>query len=245
MSVAPSDFTAGLLDPDRPAPNGLTDAQGRPAGKRFDVYRNNVNASLIEALEQGFPVIYKLVGRDFFRAMAAVYLRAHPPTSPLMMHYGAEMAGFLETFPPAAALPYLPDIARLECAIRRAYHAADATPIAGTALAEVAPDALPQVRFRFAPAVQIIASAYPIHGIWRANSDAGGPAPVAEAQAVLVARPDMDPTVSLIPGNALPVMTALLGGTALGAAFDQGGAGFDPSALLTLLLTHGAITALT
>ena len=41
-----SDFTAAILDPDAPVPPGLLDPEGRPAGKRFNVYRNNLAASL-------------------------------------------------------------------------------------------------------------------------------------------------------------------------------------------------------
>lgn len=244
MSVAQSDFIAGVLDPERPAPQGLVDGQGRAAGKRFDVYRNNVASSLTDALEQAFPVILKLVGTDFFRALAGVYLRAHPPSSPLIMHYGAEMPGFLEQFPPVQTLPYLPDIARLEGAIRTAYHAADATPVPATALGEIDPERLGDVILRFAPATQIITSPFPIHGIWRANSEPGAPPPTSEAQSVLITRPDMDPSVTLIPAPALPVLNALLAGTALGPAFDLGGEGFDPAALLGQLLGQGAITDL-
>jgi hypothetical protein len=244
MTVAQSAFRAGLLDPAHPAPPGLTDAAGRPAGKRYDVYRNNVSASLIEALEQGFPVILKLVGREFFRAVAAVHVRAAPPTSPLMMLYGAEFADFLAGFPPAQSLPYLPDVARLEYAIRLAYHAADAAPLPGTALAAIAPEALPDTRLHFAPAVRVVTSAHPILGLWRANTVPGAPAPTPGAEAVLVARPDMDPTVTLIPAPALPVLTALMAGTPLGPAFDLGGPDTDPAALLGLLLSNGAIIAL-
>ena len=35
-------FTTALLDHAIPAPAGLTNPFGGPAGKRFDVYRNNV-----------------------------------------------------------------------------------------------------------------------------------------------------------------------------------------------------------
>lgn len=244
MTLTQTEFRAGLLDPGHPAPAGLADAAGRPAGKRYDVYRNNVSASLIEALEQGFPVVYKLVGRDFFRAVAAVHVRATPPASPLMMLYGAAFPDFLAGFPPAQSLPYLADVARLEYAIRLAYHAADAAPLAGTALAAIPPEDLPGTRLHFAPAVRVVASNHPIHGLWRANTVPGAPAPTPGAEAVLVARPDMDPTVTLIPAPALPVLTGLMAGTALGPAFDLGGPGVDPAALLSLLVSNGAITAL-
>jgi hypothetical protein len=38
-------FATALLDPARPAPEGLVNPFGGPAGKRFDVYRNNVAVS--------------------------------------------------------------------------------------------------------------------------------------------------------------------------------------------------------
>lgn len=242
MMAGQTEFTAALLDASRPAPAGLRDGQGRQAGKRFDVYRNNVAVSLSDALEAGFPVIRKLVGDAFFRAMAGVFLRAHPPGSPLMMHYGAEMPTFLEGFGPASGLPYLPDVARLELALRRSYHAADAAPIDPTRLAEVAQDDTARLRLRFAPSVILVTSRFAILDIWRANSGTGGEAPRQGAQAALVLRPEFDP-LPLEPGpGATHMLSALIGGASLGAALEQAGPEFDLSALLGLLLSNGAIT---
>lgn len=160
-----SAFRTAVLDPAQLPPAGVINPDGTPATKRFDVYRNNVAVSLSDALETAFPVIRKLVGNDFFRAMAGVYLRAHPPKSPLMMFYGREMPAFLEGFEPAQSLPYLPDVARLELAVRHSYHGEDTRPIAADALAAVAPDDLPNLTFTFAPTVHVIASRYPLHSI--------------------------------------------------------------------------------
>lgn len=241
-------FISAVLDPGRAVPEGLCDPAGRPAGKRFDVYRNNVAVSLTEALQTGFPVVRKLVGEAFFSAMAGVFLRAHPPKSPVITLYGEDLPRFLKGFPPAASLPYLPDVARLELALRRAYHAADAAPLDPARLGALPPEQLSAATLTLAPAVQLIQSPWPIHGIWRANTEPDAPKPRTVAEAVLIARPGFDPVAShLDPGQAAFV-AALLAGTGLGAASDRATraeAGFDLTSILGLLLAQGAITALT
>ena len=89
------EFRNALLSPDLPPPPGLTGPDGRPAGRRFEVYRNNVAVSLTDALRLGFPVVRTLLGDDFFTALAHEFLRAHPPVSPILMLYGAALPDFL------------------------------------------------------------------------------------------------------------------------------------------------------
>lgn len=228
-------FTAGLLDPDRPASEGLSGPGGGPAGKRFDVYRNNVAVGLTEALETAFPVIRKLVGDDFFRAMAGVHLRKHPPRSPLMMFYGVDMPAFLAGFPPVAHLPYLPDVARIELALRTAYHAADAAPLTGPDLAAVPEADLPGLRFAAHPAAVLIGSRYPAASIWRANARGGRPGTGPET--ALVSRPGLDPEVDVLTGEQAAIAAALLGGRTLARAAELG----DIGPVLGLLVSRGAL----
>ncbi|WP_458790737.1 HvfC/BufC N-terminal domain-containing protein [Yoonia sp. MH D7] len=242
MITTQSDFRAALLDPAKPPPNGVQNPDGTQAAKRFDVYRNNVAVSLTQALETAFPVVNKLVGSDFFRAMAGVYLRTHPPTSPVMMFYGDAMPDFLAGFGPAQSVPYLSDVARLELALRHSYHAADSAPIAPDALAQIAPDALPDVTFTFAPSVFLIASIYPLHSIWTANT-AGGDI-VKTAQPTLITRPEFDPIVDAITPQQAAVATTLMAGATLGAAVRHGDAGFDIGPLLGLLLARHALISI-
>ena len=243
MSTGQTAFTAALLDPDAPVPADLADPQGRPAGRRFSVYRNNVAVSLTEALETAFPVLRKLVGDEFFAAMAGVFLRQHPPASPLMMHYGAEMPAFLEVFDPVKSLPYLPDIARLEIAIRQSYHAADSRPLAPEALQSLPPDQLMQARIMLAPALRLIRSDWPVHAIWAANM-AGGPKPEMRPQAALVMRPGFDPVVICADQPMADFIDALLRGHPFAAALDAAGARFDLSAALTQLLEGRAMVGM-
>ena len=240
--TAQGPFRTALLDPEAPPPDGVQNPDGRPATKRFDVYRNNVAVSLTEALEAAFPVVRKLVGDDFFRAMSGVYLRQHPPRSPLMMFYGEDMPTFLAGFAPARSVPYLADVARLELALRHSYHAADSTPIAPDALARIAPDDLPNLRLTFAPATALIPSRYPLASIWQANAKGGATAKTA--QPALVTRPALDPQVDALTPQQSDVLAALIEGTPLGAALARGGAAFDLGPLLGLLMSRNALISL-
>ncbi len=235
-------FTEALLRADAAVPEGLKGPTGAGAGKRFDVYRNNVAVSLTEALETAFPVIEKLVGEEFYKAMAGVFLRQHPPSSPLMMFYGREMPDFLTSFPPVAHLPYLPDVARLELALREAYHAADAQAVDPAALQQVAADDLPDVTLRFAPSARLIPSRFPLHGIWAANTRPDAPAPGKSAEWTLVTRPDFDPIPDPLTPEAGAFVAALMEGQTLGAAWEAAGEEFDPGPTLGLLLSRKTMT---
>ena len=236
-----SAFRAALLDPDRPVPPGVTDPEGRPAGCRFDVYRNNVTASLTEALRQAFPVIRKLVGEEFFTAMAIAHARAHPPRSPVMMFYGADMPGFLAAFPPVAHLGYLPDIARLELALREAYHAADAAPVAADRLAALPGAEFLSARISFAPAMRILRSRWPIHAIWAANAEDAPMPRERRAEDVVILRPGFDPAPQVLPDHAAGFLTQLQAGHPLGQALAAT-PDFDLTATLGILLSGAAIT---
>lgn len=243
-----AEFAQAILDASLAAPAGLTNPGGAPARKRFDVYRNNVAVSLTEALETGFPVIRKLVGEDFFKAMAGVYLRQHPPTSQLMMFYGQDMPTFLTGFQPVAHLQYLPDVARLELALRQSYHAADAEPLAPEVFQSLPADRLMAARLEFAPAMALIRSHWPVHGIWRMNMEDAAPKPGTQGENVLITRSEFDPVqTTLLPGGGTFIARLMAGARfaeALDAATEQV-PDFDLTALLGTLFAGSAITGLT
>ena len=237
-------FRAALLDPDLPVPAGLTDPAGRPAGHRFAVYRNNVAASLRAALAKAFPLLRRLLGEAFFDAVAGVFLRQYPPESPVLWQYGAAMPLFLQEFTPVAHLPYLPCVARLELALRHSYHAADAAPLDPGVLAALPPDRLVKARLRLAPALRLLQSPWPVHGIWQAHQATGGPPPAMVAEDVAVLRPDFDPAPHLLPPGGAAFVAALLSGQTIGAAIEAAGPDQPQATTLILLLSGGAITGI-
>ena len=134
LSEVQAGFAAALLDPAAPVPAGIVGPDRRPAPRRFAVYRNNVVSALANAVAGSFPAVKRIVGEDFFRAMARAYVLAEPPTSPVLLDYGITFPDFIARFAPAASLPYLPDVARIERRWREAYHAEDAEPLPPDAL---------------------------------------------------------------------------------------------------------------
>ncbi|AXX98538.1 HvfC/BufC N-terminal domain-containing protein [Profundibacter amoris] len=240
-----SDFAQAILNPDQPNPEGLRDPEGAPAGKRFSVYRNNVAVSLSEALEVTFPVIRQLVGDEFFKAMAGVFLRQHQPNSPVLMFYGTEMPVFLQGFEPVTHLGYLPDVARIELALCRSYHAADTPPLDPTALQTIDPDDLLKTRLHLAPPVHLIRSKWPAGSIFHANSSGDTPPTELHPEEILITRPEFDPQVTVLPAGAGAFIAALIENAPLGEALKQAtitSGDFDLTQTLGLLLSTCAIT---
>jgi hypothetical protein len=209
--------------------------------RRMAVYRNNVAASLVGVLRAHFPVTQRIVGEEFFEAAAVAFVRRAPPVSPVLAEYGGGFAAFLEGFAPAAELPYLPDVARLEWARIVAYNAADDAPIGIERLA--AASDLGAVRLRLHPAVQVVASPWPIVSIWETNThdaEARRIGPDADGESALVTRPALDVRVARLPPDAPSFLDAVRRGLPLAEA----AADVDLASTLATLFTAGAIAGI-
>jgi hypothetical protein len=233
-------FAEALLDPDSPIPAGIVGPDGLPAPKRFSVYRNNVASSLTRALEAAFPTVRKLVGDEFFGAMAVAFLRAHPPRSRMLMLYGDALPGWLEGFPPVAHLGYLPDVARLDQAMRESYHAADSDPLPEDAFQRLLGEDVGGLRLDLAPSLRLLRSRWPVAAIWAANH-AGGPPPKAGGQDVVVLRAEFDPRPLALPPGGAAFLQAMLAGKTIAEALDLAGETLDLAGVLGLLIANRAI----
>jgi hypothetical protein len=246
MSITQSRFAEGLLDRTRPVPADVTSWTSTTPVKRYGVYRNNVASGLARALAARFPVTEKIVGQEFFTAMARDFVLTHPPTSPVLLHYGADFAGFVAGFAPAASLPYLPDIVRLEDAQIHAYHARDIAPIVPDVLMRITSERMSGLSFRFHPAASIVRSSFPIVTIWSMNAGLLPLAPIDDwrAEDALVTRAELSVlTRQISPGSAI-FLLALMRDATLGEAFDealQADPDFDLGRNLAELMRSGAL----
>ncbi|MEQ9639847.1 MAG: DNA-binding domain-containing protein [Alphaproteobacteria bacterium] len=233
-----ADFAAALLAPEPDArPAWLSDDQVA----RFAVYRNNLHHGLGQALGEAYPVVRRLVGDDFFKATARLFIAAVPPRQRSLALYGDGFADFLDGFEPAQAVPYLADVARLERAWLESLHAADAAPLAPETLADL-DEALATTRFEAHPAARLIHSEHPVVSIWQANQDdATGGEIEDRPEAALICRARDTVTVRALSAADGAFAAALLDcASAAEAACD----GADVVGVFQVLLTDGAFTAL-
>jgi len=239
-------FAEALLNPDAEAPKDLRGRDGKPSAKRFSVYRNNVTVSLVEALMATFPAIVMIVGEEFFRAAASIYVRQDPPKSPVLISYGSGFPGFLETFEPAADLPYLADVARIEMAWVEAYHAFDQPVLRAEDLAAIPTERLADISLDAHPSSRVIRSDYPIVTIWTMNR--GGevrPVDMSISESALVTRSAMDVEVRRLPDGGGTFLLALCEGKTLGDAAELAASGhpeFDLSANIAGFLAAGVFS---
>lgn len=246
-------WAQALLDPAQGVPAGLTTWNHSDPERRLAVYRNNVVVSLVDALSHTFPVAQQLVGEAFFRAMAQVFVRAHPPRTRVLTHYGQAMPDFMAGFAPAASVPYLADVARLECWRLQALHAADAQALDAAAIGEALQDAdtLPQLCCQMAPSLQVLQANCAAVSIWAAHQEGSGIELAAVEtdvpEAALIFRSDWDVMVLQVPSGVAAFATSLLAQKPLGEAIEAAHADdpeFDLSQALALLMRHGLLVGL-
>ncbi|NKC11378.1 MAG: DUF2063 domain-containing protein [Gammaproteobacteria bacterium] len=193
------------------------------ATQRMQIYRNNFRISLRGALAAVYPVVHALVGEGFFAYLAHEFTDRYPSRSGNLHSFGRALPDFLRSFEAAASLPYLPDVAAIEWAWHRAFHAAECPPLDWAALAAVPAEEHAALRFGLHPSVSSFSSPYPAAAIWEAHqSDTVEPVDVAGGGCVgIVQRPADEVQVVLLTGGQFALLSALQCGDGFGEACEK------------------------
>jgi hypothetical protein len=166
-------FARALVAVDAPALMPWVQANGLEPARRLQIYRNNGRTGLAEALAAVYPVVRRLVGEDWFRQATRRYARKWPSRSGNLHDFGDHFPRYLARLPGTRELPYLADVARLEWAYHRVFHAADHAPLDPARLAAVPPEHQAALRLRLHPAARLVVSPYPVFTLWQANQEGG------------------------------------------------------------------------
>lgn len=238
-----NDFASALLARGAVAAPGIAALAAQPA---FAVYRNTVMKGCIDALEANYPAVVRLTGEEWFRTAAAEFVRDNPPSAPMLLDYGTSFAGFLARFCPAAELPYLPGVARLDRLWSEAHGARDEEALDPSSVAMLAPETLAATVLRPHAATRWAwFDDAPIYTIWSRNR--AGSATDAEfdwrGEGALLVRPRDAVEWTALDKAGCAFLDACAGGGTLAAAAEaalavQGDA--DLARLMATLLAAGA-----
>ncbi len=243
-------FAAAIYNTNAPIPGDVF-ARGTPERRTrgFAAYRNNVFVALVKLIAARFPAVQRIVGEEFFLATARTFVQDRPPSGTLNLCYGADFPAFLAAFPPAAGLPYLPDVARLEWARHESAIAPDAERMAASSLGDIDAAEVFELHVVVHPSVRVISSHYPIVSIWALNEgDGAGRSLPADAGAedALVVRPLAETKIHRLPAGGAIFVSALARGASLGKAAEMAIGDYpqlDLNVALVTLLAAGGLSA--
>jgi uncharacterized protein (UPF0276 family) len=202
----------------------LDDARPVRAARGLRVYSDAYAAHLRDALATNLPALARVLRRDDFDALAAAYLRAHPPRGHGFETLGAALADFVRTH--VFATDYgvgaqaLADLAALEQAQLEVQHAPDAGAALGPeALADVPPEDWALARFELAPAQRVVFATHDVLPCVEAVARGAEPArPAAGAVAYWVQRLEDRVRTEPIALDVARVLASLAAGAPFGEA---------------------------
>jgi hypothetical protein len=211
-------FAAAVLG--QPAELPIRAATAARAASGLAVHRNNVMSSLIKVLTARFPVVRRLLGEDCFVEKIRRFIAAEPPRSPLLLEYGDAFPHFLRRIGDDSCLA---DIADLEVARGKAYHAADAASLPPQAFAAIPTERLAGLRLLLHPSVSLLHSRFPVVSLWQANQETDDVAlPQGRPEAALIARPMLEVEVWNLPPGGFAFLAALRRGATMAEAAEAG-----------------------
>ena len=227
---------------------GMVGGVQYPLTNALDIYRNNYRGNLQDALAAAYPVAEQIVGTEFFSMLARNFIEHHPSRSGNLHNYGAELAPFLATFPPAQSLPYLPDVASLDWACHQAYYAANAAPFDAARLQTIPAERYAELVWICHPACHLLSSPYPLLTIWRAHQPGADPDFHVDLDSgggtVLVYRNNDEVEVSALSAAAADWLQRIKAGESMGVVADAILAtypDFDLSATLAILAAQSVL----
>ena len=215
-------FAQALLDPNIAPPLQIYAGNPAKAELRFNIYRNNVMASLCVALADTFPVFVQLVGLDFFNASARAFIRQQSKRSPLLTWIGTDFADFIAAFEHTASMPWLADVARIEFARLQALHATNTIEMNHDVLQALVqkPLSLPNTGVFFREGLAVLESPFSAYSIWSAHQDHSdlSKVNVSQAEACLIYRNGHRVVTTILTLSQAVFITALLRAKTFGEA---------------------------
>jgi hypothetical protein len=174
-----------VLGDDSAIVDDIIEAPPLPAIERLRIYRNAYQTRLIEALDDTYPVLHKLLGDEMFAALCEDFIAAHPSEHRSIRWYGAELPQFLAENAPYLEQPVLSEVALLEWTLSEVFDSEDGAAIERSALAEIPADDWGELQFEFHTSLRRLDLLWNTVAVWQAMSrDEAPPEPECGKAAV-------------------------------------------------------------
>ncbi len=194
------------------------------AAEAIGVYRDAYPARLTEALGETYEACWRVMGDEEFFAAARDFIARAPSRSYNLSDYGESFPEFLEARPQAQGAPFLGDLARLEWAFLRLFHARAQEGLEPAALAAAAG---PQSILRLGAACVLLSFKHSIYGIWKRDRADDTPLESGDWEGaqrlVLYKRGTNEIFTRELSVPEYAALTALAAGRPLGAALEYSG----------------------
>jgi hypothetical protein len=202
---------------------------------RLRAYTGGYPARIGEAVEEVYPALKHVIGSSAFASLVTRYLPHVPEGVYNLNDVGAALPSFLARDEVARELPFLPDLARLEHAVHRAFHATERSSLPLTIFSDWTLEEWSSAMLEFQPSVALVSSAWPICDIWNARETPIEQIDIAleaRPQHVLVGRPSGLVQCWVVDADEADALESMRGGATLGQAVEQiAERGGEPSAV--------------
>ncbi len=191
------------------------------AEERLAIYRDGYPARVLEALEESYPAVANILGDGSFANLTRRYLATISLASCDLNNAGQRLPSYLAHDSLSENLAFLADLARLEWAVRCAFHAHDTQPISATAFAAWNMNDWERAVFSFQPSAAVVSSPWPIYTLWQSRDDDRTAIDIDlrdRPQAVLVYRRGYDVDCKMIAAAQRRAFEILQAGTTLAEA---------------------------
>jgi len=135
-----------------------------PSSRALEVYREDYQARLADALKNTFRSVHAVLGDENFFLLARDYLEKFPSSFSDLDDYGDQMEAFLATHAFAEDFPFLTELAHFELRFRQIFHSEEKTGLDAGSLQTVFADE--QLRLQLVPSSIVLSYHFSIEKIF-------------------------------------------------------------------------------
>jgi hypothetical protein len=208
-----------------------------PSSRALEVYREDYEARMSEALKNTYRKIHSVIGDEDFAALALSYLEHYPSTFSDLDEYGEKMEEFISRSTQLKSnFPFLSQLAHFEWSFRKIFHAKERPGLNPEELQASFGDE--EAKLTFAPSCLLLAYDYAVEKIYSADEKTI-PFDPNEQQFILMFKKESLVKIHLLSGAQHTTLKIFYTPTTLSACITKAPATMTPEEMRELFWILG------